>query len=76
MMGIYAAAWTVGFLSVITPGGLGIREGMLSLLLSAYLPSSTATLVALLSRTWSLAADLVLAAGAIALRLKENNRLL
>jgi uncharacterized membrane protein YbhN (UPF0104 family) len=72
MMGIYATAWTVGFLSVVTPGGLGIREGVLSLLLSAYLPPATATLVALLSRLWSLAADVVLAGGAIALRWKRR----
>jgi uncharacterized membrane protein YbhN (UPF0104 family) len=73
MMGIYAAAWTVGFLSMLAPGGLGIREGVLSLLLSAYLPPATATLVALLSRIWSLAGDLVLAGGAFCLRWKENN---
>jgi len=72
MMGIYATAWTVGFLSVVTPGGLGIREGVLSLLLSAYLPPATATLVALLSRLWSLAAELVLAGGAITLRWKRR----
>ena len=32
--GIYAAAWSIGFLSVITPSGLGVREGVLSLLLT------------------------------------------
>ena len=68
MTGIYASAWTVGFLSVITPSGLGVREGMLSLLLSAYLPTSTATVIALLSRIWSTIAELVLAGAAVFLR--------
>lgn len=73
MMGIYASAWTVGFLSVITPSGLGVREGMLSLLLAAYLPTSTATLVALLSRIWSTTAELVLVGIAVFFRGKRTN---
>ena len=58
--GIYAVAWSIGFLSVITPSGLGVREGVLSLLLTTVLPPATATLVALLARLWTLAAELLL----------------
>ena len=58
--GIYAFAWSIGFLSVITPSGLGVREGVLSLLLTTVLPPATATLVALLARLWTLAAELLL----------------
>ena len=56
--GTYAVAWSIGFLSVITPSGLGVREGILSLLLTSVLPPATATLVALLSRLWTLSAEL------------------
>ena len=57
--GTYAVAWSIGFLSVITPSGLGVREGVLSLLLTSVLPPATATLVALLSRLWTLSAELI-----------------
>jgi len=56
--GIYAAAWSIGFLSVITPSGLGVREGILSVLLTSALPPATAMFIALLSRLWTLSAEL------------------
>ncbi|MYC78577.1 hypothetical protein F4X10_22665 [Candidatus Poribacteria bacterium] len=58
----YAFAWIVGFLSFLTPGGLGIREGLLGVLLAHYMPAKEATLVALLCRLWMLSAEMVLAA--------------
>ncbi len=57
----YAFAWLVGFLSFLTPGGLGVREGLLGLLLANYMPTSQATLIALLCRVWMLSAEIVLA---------------
>ncbi|RKU18741.1 hypothetical protein C6503_08795 [Candidatus Poribacteria bacterium] len=61
----YAFAWIVGFLSFLTPSGLGIREGLLGLLLSNYMPVPQATLVALLCRVWMLSAEIILAGVAI-----------
>ena len=58
--GIYAVAWSIGFLSFLTPSGLGVREGILSLLLTTVLPPATAILVALLSRLWTLGTELSL----------------
>ena len=63
----FAFAWVVGFLSFLTPGGLGIREGLLVLLLANYMPTPQATLVALLCRVWMLSAEIVLASVAFAL---------
>lgn len=57
----FAFAWVVGFLSFLTPGGLGIREGLLGLLLANYMPATQATLVALLCRLWMLSAEMLLA---------------
>ena len=48
-------------MTLITPGGLGVREGILSLLLTACLPPATATLVALLSRFWIIGVEIILA---------------
>ena len=66
----FAFAWIVGFLSFLTPGGLGIREGLLGLLLANYMPAPQATLVALLCRVWMLSAEMVLAGVAFALNRK------
>ena len=63
----FAFAWLIGFLSFLTPGGLGIREGLLGLLLANYMPAPQATLVALLCRVWMLSAEIVLAGVAFVL---------
>ena len=57
----FAFAWIVGFLSFLTPGGLGIREGLLGLLLANYMHLSQATSVALLCRLWMLSTEILLA---------------
>lgn len=46
----FVAAWEIGFLSFLTPGGLGVREATLVGLLSPFLSTSEATAVALLAR--------------------------
>ena len=69
----YAFAWIVGFLSFLTPGGLGIREGLLGLLLANYMPTSQATLIALLCRLWMLSAEMILAGTAFLLHRKETS---
>ena len=63
----FAFAWIVGFLSFLTPGGLGIREGLLGMLLAAHIPPAQATLVALLCRVWMLTVEIVLAGAAFLL---------
>jgi hypothetical protein len=57
--GIFAGAWVLGFLSLLAPGGLGVREGVLLYLLGFYLPSHVAIVVTLLSRLWVTAAELM-----------------
>lgn len=57
----FAFAWIVGFLSFLTPGGLGIREGLLGVLLSSYMPTTQATFLALVCRLWMLTAEILLA---------------
>jgi len=45
--------------SFLTPSGLGIREGAIAFFLSAYLPGSVATAIALLARLMAMAGELV-----------------
>src|SRR6266571_1708014 len=60
-IGIYAFAWDIGFVSFITPSGLGVREaaivGLFALALP--LPAGLATVMALLSRFVSTIAEVV-----------------
>ena len=60
--GTFAVAWVIGFVSFVTPGGLGIRELALSVLLANYMPVPMAIVVALVSRIWFTVAELVCAA--------------
>ncbi len=47
---IYAISWVIGFLSFITPAGLGVREGVFTFLLSAYVPVPIAIILSILTR--------------------------
>lgn len=60
-IGIYAIAWDIGFVSFITPSGLGIREAAIVALfaLALPLPTGLASIVALLSRLVSTIAEAV-----------------
>lgn len=55
---IFATSYTLGFLFILVPGGLGVREGLIAALLSVYMPLHMATVISLLSRLWFTAAEL------------------
>lgn len=48
----YCAAYIVGFVALFAPGGLGVREGVLAVVLAPYLPAGLAVAVAVVSRFW------------------------
>ena len=50
LSGAYAVAYVLGFLAFFVPGGLGVREGLLSVLLAAVMPVGVALLIAFLLR--------------------------
>ncbi|MEO0132521.1 MAG: lysylphosphatidylglycerol synthase transmembrane domain-containing protein [candidate division WOR-3 bacterium] len=50
--GLHAFSWVMGFLSIITPAGLGVKEGIFSYFLSFILPSGIAAITAILVRIW------------------------
>jgi uncharacterized membrane protein YbhN (UPF0104 family) len=62
LAGVFSIAWVAGFLSLVTPSGLGIMEGALTFLLSFYFPVHVATIIALWTRVARTASDLVCAA--------------
>lgn len=66
--GIFCAAYLVGYWSILTPGGIGVREAVMVVLLAAYFPPGVAAAVAAFARLWSIAGELV--ASAVALKIK------
>jgi uncharacterized membrane protein YbhN (UPF0104 family) len=56
--GAYVLAWIMGFLAFFLPGGLGVREAVLVLSLSLYLPISISTISAIAARLWWVTGEL------------------
>lgn len=50
--GAAGAAWVIGFVSIVTPSGLGVREATLGYLLAIHLPQPLPVLLALIARLW------------------------
>jgi uncharacterized membrane protein YbhN (UPF0104 family) len=57
--GAFAFAFNIGFLALFVPGGIGVREGILVLLLSSVFPVPIATLISLVARLWVTVAELL-----------------
>lgn len=58
----YALAAAIGMFSVFVPAGVGVRDGLLALLLTAVIPLAAATAVVVISRFLTIIADLLVAA--------------
>lgn len=56
---INALAFVVGYLVVIAPGGLGFKEGAIALLLAGLVPPAVAASLAIASRLWTIAAEVL-----------------
>ena len=67
-IGGFAFAWSVGFLVIFAPAGVGVREVLLVTLLTPAVGAGAATAVALVSRVVTTASDLLLAGAAAARR--------
>jgi hypothetical protein len=52
LTGSFAVAGALGTLSFFSPSGLGVREGILALLLSSSVVAPIAVLISLLARLW------------------------
>lgn len=58
----YAGAYVVGYLSLLTPSGIGVREGVLALLLPAIAAGVPGALLAVAARLWTTVCELVVTA--------------
>ena len=54
---VYVVSYILGFLSMLTPGGMGVREGILTYLLGFYFPMAVSIVIAVASRVFMVAVD-------------------
>lgn len=66
-VGATAMAFAAGFVAVFAPAGIGIREGVLTVLLSAIIAPQTALASAVFFRVVLLISDIIFAAGVLVL---------
>jgi uncharacterized membrane protein YbhN (UPF0104 family) len=66
-VGAFAIGWLAGLAAVFAPGGIGVREAVLTAFLTPKLGAANAIVVAGTSRMLFVAVDLVVGAGALAL---------
>jgi uncharacterized membrane protein YbhN (UPF0104 family) len=73
-LGAYALAWSVGFLIIFFPGGIGPREIALVAVLAPVMPSASALVVALSSRVVMTIGDLAWAGLGLAIGRRRTPR--
>ena len=61
LIAVFPIAYIIGFLSLITPSGIGVREGAFYLLLVPLFDPGLVTVAALVMRIWSMIGELLMA---------------
>lgn len=74
VMGASNLAGAMGMLAVFVPSGIGVRDGILLLLLSAIMPTELALVITVIGRLWSVVMDLVFFGIAKTFHNHDNNR--
>lgn len=59
----FVLAWLIGYLSIVTPMGLGVREGAITLLIGPIISWPLAGLVAVMTRVWLMVSELTFLGG-------------
>lgn len=68
LAGVFIASWLIGYLSFITPSGIGIREAVLVFLLAPFMTAPQAILIAVFSRVVSVVVELLVLLAANVIR--------
>lgn len=67
LIGVNALSFLAGYVVFLAPAGLGVREGAMAGLLRPFAPAGVAAVLAMVSRLWTIAAELLGAALVLAL---------
>ena len=73
---VFAMGYVMGYMAIIAPGGLVVREGAIIGLLGivAGMPLGSATIIALVARVWTTVAEVLALGLAIAFGLRKSPR--
>ena len=74
MAGVFSISWVIGFIAFLTPSGLGVREGVMALLLAPFMPAPFPAIIALAARLWWTLGDLITFGMAVLLRSMRKKR--
>jgi uncharacterized membrane protein YbhN (UPF0104 family) len=74
LLGGYAISWMVGFLVLVAPAGLGIREGVYTVILKTVVAGPIAIVTALVTRVWMTVGELLAAVVGLALLSSDARR--
>lgn len=61
LLGGYSISWILGFVFLIAPAGLGVREGIYTWILKLAMPEAIAIISALITRVWMTTSEVVMA---------------
>lgn len=61
LLGGYSISWILGFIILIAPAGLGIREGIYTFILKLVMPQPIAIISALITRVWMSTGEVAMA---------------
>jgi hypothetical protein len=73
-IGAFAFAWSAGFVVILAPAGVGVREAVMVAMLHPALTTGSALAVALVSRAVTLVADVITASVAAAYYRRDKKR--
>lgn len=74
VVGIWSFSATAGLVAVVVPYGLGVKEGLIAMLLQPFVPIEVAVFVSIASRLWTIAAELLAALLGVLLLGRANRR--
>jgi hypothetical protein len=74
--GAFALGSVFGLLSIVTPAGIGVREGILVTVLHVAMPLEVAIVVSLVARIWTTVVDLLVVGGVLAYDYVSGERML
>jgi hypothetical protein len=72
IVGTFSISWLVGYYSFLTPGGLGVQEGLQVYLLTFFFPLPISIVIALASRLWMTVGDVLIFLLALMLTIHDN----
>jgi uncharacterized membrane protein YbhN (UPF0104 family) len=64
--GYYITAYVLGYITILSPGGLGVREGVMSALLAPQFGVPVAASISIINRVWITIAEVIISVAAMA----------